>query len=226
MRICTADCCGFFIHKRCKFLYTSADGLCNHYRRVVMRFQHQGIQKIAKQKLFSLPHTEMYFRRCGCFSRCSCDRLLLSVFQCQNACHDFRCARHCHRICLTFSEQHTAGIAIHQACRRCKQLIRLALLLCRSHGHTSQKQKQDSQEKTCLVSSFSVQNQIPLVFFLFKNGKAGRSFGIGFLSASSSLYEVSCKIMVKFHKVIDTTIHIMYNSPCLYRITKLFVYFY
>ena len=168
MRICTADCCGFFIHKRCKFLYTSADGLCNHYRRVVMRFQHQGIQKIAKQKLFSLPHTEMYFRRCGCFSRCSCDRLLLSVFQCQNACHDFRCARHCHRICLAFSEQHTAGIAIHQACRSCKQLIRLTLLPGGGCRHTSKKQKQDSQKKSRPVSSFSVQNPILLLLFFLQ----------------------------------------------------------
>ena len=47
-----------------------------------------------------------------------------------------------------------------------------------------------------------------------------------FLSASSSLYEVPCKIMVKFHKVIDSTVHILYNFPWLYRITKLFVYFY
>ena len=127
-----------------------------------------------------LPHTEMYFRRCGCFSRCSCDRLLLSVFQCQNACHDFRCARHCHRICLAFSEQHTAGIAIHQACRRCKQLIRLALLLCRSHGHTSQKQKQDSQEKPVLFLLFLFKIRSPLCFFSLKTEKPDALLGPAF----------------------------------------------
>lgn len=63
------------------------------------------------------------------------------------------------------------------------------------------------------------------MFFLFKNGKAGRSFGTGFLSASSSLYEVSCKIMVKFHKVIDTAIHIMYNPRvCIELLNFLFIF--
>ena len=59
-----------------------------------------------------------------------------------------------------------------------------------------------------------------------KQTKTGPKSVTGFLSASSSLYEVPCKIMVKFHKVIDSTVHILYNFPWLYRITKLFVYFY
>ena len=36
MCIRTADCSGFFVHKRGKTLYASADGLRDHHRRIVV----------------------------------------------------------------------------------------------------------------------------------------------------------------------------------------------
>ena len=97
----TAEVPGFFRHGLTKGFHGTANMFSDGYGSVVIRFQHEGIEKIGEKKLTALPGAQMYFGGGGgCFGKGN-HIIKISVFQCVKAGHDFGGAGH-GKLCFFF----------------------------------------------------------------------------------------------------------------------------
>ena len=119
MCVLTSQLFCFFIHLLCKTFYGSADMFRDGHSGIIMAFQHQGIEKILQIKLLAFPHAKTCL-----WLRCRIPGNLyviisLCQLQSKNTGHYLCGAGIRPSFVCFFSVQHTAGLPIHENCRKC-----------------------------------------------------------------------------------------------------------
>ncbi len=106
----------FLIHQTGELLHRPGNPLCDHHRAVIVRFQHQGIQKISQIELLLFFHTEPYLRLSRRVRRRRDDLISFLALQRQDTSHDLRRTRHRPHHVFFFSKQNTPTVSIHKHC--------------------------------------------------------------------------------------------------------------
>ncbi len=113
----TTDVTGLLIHHSRKLLHAAAHSLGDHHRRIVVGFQHQGIQQIPQPVFLPRLHKKLHFRHTCRIGRSLHNLIQVTIFQRENTGHNLRGAGHRQLILRILSVENPAGIRIHEDSR-------------------------------------------------------------------------------------------------------------
>ncbi|MPM50660.1 hypothetical protein SDC9_97402 [bioreactor metagenome] len=160
IRVRHAKLCCFLVHKLRKAFHAAAEGQRQHERRIVARFQHQSVKKLAHGELFAADNAHK--RVCILHARGLAGNryLLLQIgakFNAHNAGHDFhRAARDAFIVRISLVENDCGIVLIHNNAVGHLQIFQRVCFFreCTARPQQGKRQKRDDEQSTENSSHF------------------------------------------------------------------------
>lgn len=88
--------------------------LRNDCRRIIVGFQHQGIEQVPQPENISLPHPQMYLGHSRCIRGYGNIIIWIGLFQGKDTGHNLGGTCHGQHLCPVFLQQNTPVVRIHK----------------------------------------------------------------------------------------------------------------